>query len=117
MAVTAEDFLRLDEELLQKTAPSEIEYRTAAARAYYAVMHLVRSELNLNPAKSTHGTIRRRLLSLHPATTPRFLVEAKKEWDGLWDRRHRSDYEIDQNITRETARASVRAARRIFGLK
>lgn len=78
MAVTAEDFLRLDEELLQKTAPSEIEYRTAAARAYYAVMHLVRSELNLNPAESTHGTIRRRLLSLHPATTPRFLVEAKR---------------------------------------
>jgi hypothetical protein len=79
-------------------------------------MHLVRSELNLSATESTHGTIRGRLLSLHPATTPRFLAEAKKEWDGLWDRRHRSDYAINQDITRETARASVRVARRIFSL-
>ena len=117
MAVTAEDFLRLAGELLQKNAPSEIEYRTAAARAYYAVMHLVRFELNLNATESTHGTIRHRLLSLHPATTPPFLAEAKKEWDGLWHRRHRSDYQTDLDIKRETARASVRVARRIFSLK
>jgi hypothetical protein len=89
MAVTAEDFLRLAEDLLTKPAPTEIDFRTAAARAYYAVMHLVRAELNLNGADLTHTAIRRELLSLSPITTPRFLAEAKWEWDGLWDRRHR----------------------------
>lgn len=117
MAVTAEDFLRLAEDLLTKPAPTEIDFRTAAARAYYAVMHLVRAELNLNGADLTHTAIRRELLSLSPITTPRFLAEAKREWDGLWDRRHRSDYRVELEITRELARVSVRAARRIFGLR
>ena len=117
MAVIAEDFLRLAEDLLTKPAPTEIDYRTAAARAYYAVMHLVRAELNLNAADVTHGAIRRELLSLAPPSTPRFLAEAKREWDGLWDRRHRSDYRTELTITREMARVSVRAASRIFSLR
>jgi uncharacterized protein (UPF0332 family) len=54
MPVGPEEFLRLAEDLLNKNPGSELDHRTAAARAYYAVMHLVRSHLNLDPAKNTH---------------------------------------------------------------
>jgi uncharacterized protein (UPF0332 family) len=116
MAVTPRDFLRVAEDLLNKPVPTEIEYRTAAARAYYAVMHLVRSELGL-PESSQHGEIRKQLLSLHPARTPRFLAIAKAEWDALWSRRHQADYSTGADIRRDTANANVQTALRIFDLK
>ena len=57
MSVTAEDFLRFASELLAKPIQTEIDHRNAAARTYYAVMHLVRSELGINPTLGSHGGI------------------------------------------------------------
>lgn len=117
MPVRAEDFLRIAEELLRRPSPTEIDYRTAAARAYYAVMHLVRAELKLNSASTTHGAVRAAMLSIPPTSTPRHLQRAKIEWDTLWDKRRRADYLIDEPFPRTEARASVSAARQIFDLR
>jgi hypothetical protein len=117
MPVRAEDFLQFAEEVLRRPSPTEIDYRTAAARAYYAVMHLVRTELNLNPASTTHGAIRTAMLSMPPTSTPRHLHRAKIEWDTLWENRRRADYLIGEPFPRTEARASVAAARQIFDLR
>ena len=114
MAVLAEHFLGLAEALLNGPDGTEIAFRTAAARAYYAVMHLVRVELRLSPDDSTHALIRDEMYRIPAARTPPFLNLAKREWDSLWARRHRADYKIDGPFTFADARASVTAAQLIF---
>jgi hypothetical protein len=91
MSVTAEDFLRFASELLVRT--------------YYAVMHLVRSELGINPTLGSHELIKRELLSLPPIDTSPFLREAKRYWQTLYDTRIRADYHTHTSITRDTALA------------
>ena len=114
MAVLAKDFLRLAEALLNGPERTEMDLRTAAARAYYAVMHLVRMELGLSVDDSTHALIRDEMYRMPPARTPPFLGMAKREWDSLWARRRRADYKIDGAFTLADARASVTAERLIF---
>ena len=92
-------------------------FRTAAARAYYAVMHLVRMELRLSLDDSTHALIRDEMYRVPATQTPPFLNLAKREWNSLWARRHRADYNIDGAFTFVDARASVTAARLIFEAK
>jgi len=78
MAVLAKDFLRLAEALLNGPERTEMDLRTAAARAYYAVMHLVRMELGLSVDDSTHALIRDEMYRMPPARTPPFLGMAKR---------------------------------------
>jgi uncharacterized protein (UPF0332 family) len=117
MSVTAEDFLLFASELLAKPIQTEIDHRNAAARTYYAVMHLVRSELGINPTLGSHELIKRELLSLPPIDTSPFLREAKRYWRTLYDTRIRADYHTHTSITRDTALASLEIASRIFGLR
>jgi uncharacterized protein (UPF0332 family) len=94
-----------------------MEHRTAAARAYYAVMHLVRAELHLDPANSTHAGIRAAMLSIPVDATPPHFRRAKAAWDQLKEKRRRADYLVDDPFPLREAEASVRTAREIFNLR
>ena len=119
MPVQAEDFLRFAEALLSKPAQTEIDRRNAAARAYYAVMHLVMPAFGMDPQQreNRHSDVWQQLQALHPATTEPFLREAKKYWRELRETRIKCDYELPARLDLGTASARVAVARKIFDLK
>jgi hypothetical protein len=115
MAVQAEDFLRFAEELLDKRTQTEIDHRNAAARAYYALLHLIRPALGL-PTTASHLDVREELKATHPASAAPFLREARLHWREFWKLRLRSDYELSAHVSKATAEGRVELARRIFSL-
>jgi uncharacterized protein (UPF0332 family) len=116
MAVQAEHFLRFAEGLLNKAAQTEIDHRNAAARAYYALLHLIRPALGLT-SDASHELVRDALRALHTTAAPPYLREAKLHWRHLWEARIRSDYHLDASVTKATAEAAAAITRKIFDMQ
>jgi len=117
--IEAEHFLRFAEALLAKPNKTEIDYRNAAARAYYAVYHLVVPALGLDPRDSgmTHSEVGRRLRETITITSLTYLKEAQRHWRELQDTRRLCDYDLPAEVVEGTAIARVHIARRIFTLR
>ena len=98
---------------------SEIHWRMAAARAYYAVIHYVLSELQVDPAKAsgrTHELVGR-LLNDEGAGSAPGIREAKKHLRTLREAREQADYECTHDFNRSTATMLVRLAERILSTR
>ena len=88
----------------------------AAARAYYAVVHYVMEELDVDPRRAsgrTHELVRN-LLKHEGAGSPSGIREAKKHLQTLREAREQADYECDRDFSRSTATMLVGLAERIL---
>jgi uncharacterized protein (UPF0332 family) len=111
------DFLDFAEKTLAAASGREINYRMAAARAYYSVLLLVRDELGIQDeraAGNSHQQVRVALLSIPPDQTRPFLRVAKQQWNSLQTERERADYRINGDFDEHKAQMSVGRARLVF---
>jgi len=84
--IAGEDFVRHAEALLRTQNAGEIEWRMAAARAYYGVFHEVCAPLNIDfklSAGGMHGVVKQELFSVPIDQTGPVLKLAKRHWDTL----------------------------------
>lgn len=103
------EFLKLAQEL--QSAPTEVRWRTAVSRAYYASFHAARRLLRgwgfqIGTADQAHAGIARRLAASKHAD----LEKASHELSELRSKRNVADYDLDRAFLQDLAVKCVSAA-------
>jgi len=112
--------LDVAENLLNDATSGEGNLRGAAHCAYYAVYHLVCDHYGLDPknnyASCDHATMRARLRNeRNVGALPPHMRIARRYFDGLFDRRRRADYHLDDQFPQGDAEDAVEWAKAVFG--
>lgn len=122
MSCSPVDFLSLAESISERDQCSEIEYRCAISRAYYAALHSVdfffqKSDTSMRvDGESSHAEIIRRAReygnSLEPGRTNAAVV-AKLMWKLKADR-NQADYYLGDSISESQMYDVIRRVRRVI---
>lgn len=109
------DFLETATEFLQKKPIREVDYRNAASRAYYCVLHSCNDFLEQNGSKSsftdtTHQKIIRGLL----ANADRRVETLGNQLSSLREQRNRADYTLGKKFTFKDAERLIQTTRKML---
>ena len=116
MAVTPDDLLASADVLLGGNGASEVDWRNATSRAYYAAYHRCRSVagtagLSIGQIGSVHAGL---VAELTAPLTPNPLKSLGYMLDQCRRRRNEADYNIDGDFERVDAEWVVEECRRII---
>jgi uncharacterized protein (UPF0332 family) len=110
--INGQDFLRLADALL--AGPSEVEWRSAVSRAYYAAFHVARDLLFACGFAAPRGDQAHAFLWLRLSNASAAAVEnAGRNLQTLRRDRNRADYDLTHPLAQATAATQVQAAKDI----
>lgn len=114
--ILPEEILLFAEGLLRRDECSEIDFRNAAARSYYACLHLVHDVLGTRATDvgMSHKAIEIELRRAWPAGSPAVIRSAQRHWRTLKEARWIADYDTAAAFPETKAQMVVKLARRIF---